>query len=340
MKDFNMNDMVKLALDNYRGRTEKYSSEDAQESIRKGLIELNNGKTTLDYRAIRDGKCPGLFSFIETVLGATTIEGLQGDEYFNQFVDYRNVAEGEQNLFRVDDNDLFVVSKAANGTQGIRRQRLGGAKEIAIPTAMRYVRIYEELNRVLSGRVDFNTMITKVSDSFRQQILNDIYTLWTGVTAEQLGGAAFFPVAGAYDEDKLLDVIAHVEAAAGGKTATVVGTKKALRNLKSSVLADTAKEDLYKYGVYGTFFGTPLVATPQRHKVGTNDFVMDDNMLTITAGDQKPIKFVYEGDPIALAGDPMSNADLTNEYLFGEKYGIGLVVAGNNAGTGRYEISE
>lgn len=113
MKDFNMNDMVKLALDNYRGRTEKYSSEDAQESIRKGLIELNNGKTTLDYRAIRDGKCPGLFSFIETVLGATTIEGLQGDEYFNQFVDYRNVAEGDQNLFRVDDNDLFVVSKAA-----------------------------------------------------------------------------------------------------------------------------------------------------------------------------------------------------------------------------------
>lgn len=116
MKDFNMNDMVKLALDNYRGRTEKYSSEDAQESIRKGLIELNNGKTTLDYRAIRDGKCPGLFSFIETVLGATTIEGLQGDEYFNQFVDYRNVAEGDQNLFRVDDSDLFVVSKAATHT--------------------------------------------------------------------------------------------------------------------------------------------------------------------------------------------------------------------------------
>ena len=37
------------------------------------------------------------------------------------------------------------------------------------------------------------------------------------------------------DRDALLDLIAHVEAAAGGKTATIVGTKKAVRNLAPSV---------------------------------------------------------------------------------------------------------
>ena len=61
-----------------------------------------------------------------------------------------------------------------------------------------------------------------------------------------------------------------------------------------------------------------------------NSFVFEDDVLTIIAGDDKPIKFVYEGDPIVLMGDPMTNADLTQEYLYGEKYGLGIVLAGGN----------
>ena len=30
---------------------------------------------------------------------------------------------------------------------------------------------------------------------------------------------------------------------------------------------------------------------------------------------------------------------LTQEYLYGEKYGMGIVLAGGNAGIGRYEIA-
>ncbi len=334
-----MNDIVKLAVDGYRGCVEKYSVAQSQETLRQALIEANNGKTYLDYRAIRDGKCSGLFTLVEMLLSATTVEGLQNDDYFNSLVEFRNVAEGDSPIFYVEDNNLFVVADVANGTQGIRRQRLSGTSEANIQTTMKMVRIYEELNRVLSGRVDFNKMITTVSTSIQQKLLNDIYTLWVGATATQLGGTAYFPTAGAYDEDALLDVIAHVEAAAGGKTATIVGTKKALRNLKESIQSDSAKDEIHNMGYVGKFFGTPVVATPQRHKVGSTDFVLDDNMLTIIAGDDKPIKVVYEGDPIVLMGNPMDNADLTQEYLYGVKYGAGIVLAGNNAGIGRYEIA-
>ena len=79
------------------------------------------------------------------------------------------------------------------------------------------------------------------------------------------------------------------------------------------------------------------MVTPQRHKVGSTDFVMDDDVITIIAGDDKPIKVVYEGDPIVLMGNPLDNADFTQEYLYAEKYGMGIVLAGNNAGIGRYE---
>ena len=336
-----MNHIVKLAVDSYKGKVaEQYSDRNPQEVLREALIEANNGSTKLNYKDIRDGKCNGLFTIIEEILKQTVVDGLKEDDFFMSLVDFRNLAEGDQNLFVVEDNNLFVIDDAADGTQGIRRQRLGGATTASIPTSMKPVRIYDELNRVLAGRVDFNEMIDKVAESYRQKILNDIYALWSNATAEEMGGTIFFPAAGTYDEDDLLDLIAHVEAAAGGKQATIVGTKKALRNLVPSIQSDSSKEDLYNMGYYGKFYGSPVFAIPQRHRLGTTDFVMDDDVITIIAGDasSKPIKFVYEGDPIVLMGNPMTNADFTQEYFYGEKYGVGIVTA-RNSGIGRYEIS-
>nr|DAP58602.1 MAG TPA: capsid protein [Caudoviricetes sp.] len=334
-----MKDIVKVAVDAYHGNVEQYSVGQSMELLHKALVEANGGSTVLNYRNIRDGKCNGLFTLIEEILSRTIVEGLQGDEYFNALVDFRNVAEGDKNIFVVEDSNLFVVAEAADGTQGIRRQRLGGTSEVSIPTSLKVVKIYDEMNRVLSGRVDFNTFINKVAESFRQQLLNDIYTLWSGATATDFGGVTYFPTAGAYDEDELLDLIAHVEAAANGRTATIIGTKKAVRNLAPSIQGSDSESDIYNLGYYGKFYGTPVMVTPQRHKIGSTEFTLDDNILTIIAGDDKPIKCVYEGNPIVLMGDPMTTGDLTQEYLYGEKYGMGIVLAGGNAGIGRYEIA-
>lgn len=334
-----MNDIVKLAVDAYRGNVEKYSVNESMETLRQAMIEANGGSTKLDYKRIRDGKCGELFTLVEEILSRTIVEGFQGDEYFNALVDFRNVALGDKNIFEVEDYNLFVIAEAADGTQGIRRQRLGGVSETSIPTTFKTVKIYDELNRVLSGQVDFNKFIQRVAESFRQKLLNDIYTLWSTATADDFGGATYFPTAGAYDEDALIELISHVEAAAGGKPATIIGTKKALRNLAPSIQGTDSKSDLYNMGYYGKFYGTPVVATPQRHKINSTDFVFDDNVLTIIAGDDKPIKCVYEGQSVILLGDPTKNKDFTQDYLYGEKYGMGIVLAGGNAGIGRYEVA-
>lgn len=333
-----MKDIVKLAIDAYHKNVEKYSVDESQELLRQAMVELNGGSTKLNYKNIRDGKCQGLFSLIEEILSSVVLEGLHGDEFFMSMVEERNIALGDQNIFIVEDSDLFVVAEAADGTQGIRRQRLGGAREVAIPTSLKVVKIYEELDRVLSGRVDFNHLIDKVSESFKQKILNDVAVAWNGVTSDDLGGVTYFPTAGAYDSEELLDLVAHVEAASGGKKATIIGTKKALRNLVPDFQGQASLNDLYTTGFYGYFYGTPCVYVPQRHKAGSTEFLIDDNMLTIVAGDDKPIKFVYEGDPLVIMGDPLTNGDLTHEYLYGERYGLGLVLAGNH-GIGRYELA-
>lgn len=338
-----MNEIVKIGIDAYHGNVENYSTPKAQETLRKALIEANNGSTKLDMKAIRDGECKGLFSIVEQILAATVIDALTANDFFNALVDYRNVADGDQALFRVADANLFTVSEIADGTQAIRRQRLVGETDVPITPTVHAVRIYEELNRVLSGRVDFNHMIDVVARSFSQKTLNDIYTLFLNASAADIGGSAYFPAAGnAFNLDTLLTVVEHVEAAAGGATATIVGTKAALRALIPSIIGTDQKNVVDANGYVGTFYGSPVIAIPQRHVPGTTNLVFNDKMLTVIAGagdSAKPIKFVYEGDPLVINRAPENNMDLTYEFFYAEKYGLGLVTAGGNAGIGKYQFT-
>lgn len=329
-------ELVKLAVDVHRGSVEKYSREQSNEALRQALIEANGGSTKLDPRRIRDGKCGELFSIIEQLIEATIIDELSADDFFNGMVEYKNIVLGDKAVFEIEDAELFIVAKAASGTQAIRRQRLSGYNEVPVDTSVHVVRIYEELDRVLAGRVDFNHMIDLVARSFKQCILEDVYTLWGTVATVN---NSTYVVSGSYDEDDLLELVEHVEAAAGGKTATIVGTKAALRKAKESIQSDGAKEELHKMGYYGTFYGTPVVALPQRHKAGTTTFVFPDNVLTIIAGADRPIKFVYEGDPYMIRRDASENMDLTEEYFYSEKYGIAVAVANGIGGFGRYTIT-
>lgn len=332
-----MNQIVRVAVDAFHGKVTKYSHDDSMELLRTALVEANGGSTRIDYKAVRDGKCGEVFALVEEILQRTVYEGLRDNDFFLQLVDERNIAAGDQNVFEIVDSNLFTVADAADGTQGIRRQRLDGSTTVTINTSFKVVRIYEELNRVLSGLVDFNHFINKVAESMKAKLLNDIYTLWTGVTAEDIGGAAYFPAAGAYDERTLLETIEHVEAAANGKSAVILGTKTALRNLVPAVQSNGSRDDLYNMGYYGKFYGTNVVVLPQRHKVNSTEFQYDNDTLTILAGDNKPIKLVREGESIIIPGNPLDNRDMTQEYMYGEKYGLGLVMA-SNTGIGRYKF--
>lgn len=331
--------IIRLAVDTFHGKPQDYSVGKSLDVLKQSLIDLNGGSTKVDYKTVRSGKSTALFELIEEVLARTVVEGFQGDEYFNSLVDFRNIALGDKNLFEVEDADLFVVSEAADGTQGIRRQRLGGVSQVSIPTSLKVVKIYEELNRVLSGQVDFNKFIQKVADSFKKKLLDDTYTIWSKATAADFGGTTYFPAAGTYDADTLLELISHVEAAAGGKPASILVTKKTARLLAPDIQGVTSQNDLYNLGYYGKFYGTNVIVTPQRHKINSTEFVFDDNIINVIAGDEKPIKCVYEGQSTIIMGDPMANKDMTQEYLYAEKYGFGIVLAGGNSGIGRYEIS-
>lgn len=317
--------IIKLAVDSYKGRAAgNYSNADNMETLRQALIEANGGSTKLDYRAIRDGKCNGLFAIVEEIITKTVIEGLPESCPLFQFVDFRNLAEGDTNVFEIKDGGLFMVADIAHGTQGLRRQRLTGGEEITVKTQLKGIKIYEELRRILAGRVDFNELIDKVAESFDKKISDDIYS---ALVAAFDGVVAPYMANGTFTEEKLTEIIDHIEAVTG-KKAYILGSKQAVRKITNIKGADSnsAKEDLYAMGYYGHFYTTPILVMQNGHKAGTTDFILG-NDLYIVAGDDKFVKFATEGETLIIPGDALANSDLSQEYYMAMQYGISVICA-------------
>lgn len=332
----NTNNIVRLAVDSYHGHVAgNYSKEDGMEVLRQALVDANGGSTKLDYRAIRDGKCNGLFSIVEEIINKTVIEGLPESSPLMNYVDMRNVKEGDSNVFELRDGGVFIVSDIAQGTQGLRRQRLTGGAEVVVKTQLKGIKIYEEMRRVLAGRIDFNELIDKVSEAFERKMREDMYeavvTAFNGLVAPYTNGAA-----GSFSEATLVDIIDHVEAATGQK-AVILGSKQAIRKITGLKGEDSnsAKEQLYSVGFYDKFYGTPVLMLENGHKTGTTDFILG-NDLYIVAGDDKFIKFVTEGETLMIDTASTSNADLSQEFLMTESWGCRAILASE---MGIYKLS-
>lgn len=325
--------LVKLARDLYKNKftSAQFSTNDANEALRQKFIELNGGSTKIDFKALRRNQVE-MYEIMEEILENTVIEGLPEDNFFKSFVEFKNLALGDQNSFYVPDNTMLVVSEIADGTQSLRRQRIDVGTNTSIATSWKGIKIYEHLTRLLSGRVDFNEMLQALDKALRMKINDDVYTAFTGAFS---GLPSSFTASGSFNESSLLAIIEHVEAATG-KNAIITGTRAALRRVTTATVSDAAKEDVYKMGYYGSFNGTPMVRIKQVHNVGTYNFKLSENDIYIITGDEKPVKFVTEGEVRIINGDPMANADLTQESMTATKYGTGVVITDLY---GKYEIS-
>lgn len=330
----NKDAIIKLGIDIIQDRVNtEFASKDKYEQmevLRKALIEANGGSNKLDYKSMR--RNVELFEIVEEILVLNDIQGFEDNDFFEQFVDYRNIALGDENYFYIDDNSLFTVNTTAEGVGATIRQRINTGKHETVPTVLHTIEIYEELNRLLAGRIDLIQFVEKIRKSFQEKKMNDIYnTFHLGIS----GLPAAFKKSGSYTEDDLIDLIAHVEASTGGE-AIIVGTKKALSKVTTAVISESAKERFNQAGFYGIFNGTPMLAIKQAHKVGTYDFAISNKDLWIVTSNDKPVKFVTEGDAIFEQGQATDNTDRTVDILAGERYGLGVVL---NQLYGQYQIS-
>ena len=317
--------LVKLMVD-YRNNptTGNFSKDDNKEVIRQALIEANGGSSKLDLKSLRNNRNE-LFTIIELLVDATVPEGLKGDEFFMNMVEERNLALEDKPTFVVKGNSTVVTADIARGTQGLRRQRIGERTTVTLTPTPKGIKVYEELSRILAGNADINELVDAVIDSVKKARLNEIYAAWSGVTSANTG-SDFYPVAGAYDEDNLIDLIGHTEAANDGAKCMLVCTLKGARKLATGIVSESAREDYYKNGYALNWNGVAVQVVPQRHTVGTSTFIFDDDKIyVIPVGMDKPIKQVISGDSLLVMGNPTDNADLTQEFTLITEWVTGIV---------------
>ena len=321
--------IVKLANDIYKGQVNtEFASKNKDEQmnvLRESLIEVNGGSKTISYKQIR--RNVELFEIIEEILQTVDVQGFEGNPFFERFVDYKNLSLGDENSFYVPNNSLFTVDTTAEGISSTLRQRINKGKSESVATSLKTIEAYEEVNRLLAGRIDLIEFVEEIRKSFENNRMTAIYTTFVGGVSKL---PATFKATGSFSEDALIDFIAHVEASTGG-SAIIVGTQKALGKITNAVVSEDAKTRHNDLGYYGSFNGTDMIRIKQSHTQGTYDFAITDDVIWVMSGDNKPVKFVTEGEAIFETGDVMKNADRTIDIFAGERWGVGVIISQNYA---------
>lgn len=312
-----LTDLQRLALDVYRGSVQKYSKEEAENAIRNVILDACGG--AWNFYNFQKNKWD-VYAVISEVLSIGVGEVLV--DQFDRFVEVRDVDLGDAIEFEVEDKSLFRVASIASGNTDIRRQKLYKGK-LPIYTEKLAIKIYEELDRFLAGRINWESMVDRVMLSYGNEVAirihNAIFDAYDSLNPP-------FSQSGTFDETKLLELIAHVEASTGQK-ASVFGTKKALSQIEVDNSSDAMKDKLNLLGHYGMFRGTELIELPQAYKPGTYEFAVVDDFLLVVPNTEKIVKVVLEGDVYVYDTEAGERNDEQIEFYFGRKVGVGVLKA-------------
>lgn len=312
-----MTDLQRLGLDVYNGVPIQFNEASGEDALRNAINEAVGGE--FDYKNFRENKAR-VFAVIEEALDVAV--GTVITDQFDNLAEVRNIGLGDQFAFKIESPELFRVARIASGTNDLRRQKLAG-RSFKVDTDWFGVKIYEELEMFVAGRVDWAKMVDKVAQSFAQDMGTRIYE----AIASSYGVLnATYGVTGTYDEDALFEMVQHVEAKSG-KVATVWGTKKALRKVsKEAFQSEDMKKSMNTVGRVGVVAGTSLMLLPQAHKLGTDEFQIDDNMLIVIPEGEKIVKVVLEGESVIFeTADAGTRNDQQMEYQLQKKFGVGVL---------------
>lgn len=329
--------------------------QDLRKDIREIALEVYNDKGVKRLFEIGDKKAYG-----EDVLKSALLNAVGGEwtprnfkrnrmEVYEVLEDVlilptkRELESVLKNVVEVVDLDLgdtiewtvpsvqkFKVAKIASGHKDIRRQRIEGDRKVDIKTEWFGIKIYEEGEKFITGRIDFVALVENVKKSFEDHVSKTITkTIMESYSSLTSGDKLY--AEGAVTKQKLRNLITRAESKSGMKCA-VYGTATALSQIADIQIAnasDSMKDEYGKVGYFGNFEKTPLIEMPQ-YVNDEDDFELNDDELYILPIGLKTIKVVFEGEPMVddtSNGSIFARNDLQIEMLFFRKIGIGILIS-------------
>lgn len=324
----------KLIYDSAKNRVpmeySEYSVEDREQAIREKLfevLEISEYEKKSFRKAMRKHKVE-VFEIIEEIIDNVLANGdYQKDAFYNQFVEVRNLALGDENLFYIEGEKKLEVAEFSGSHWDLKRERFDVGESFKVGMKDYGVKVYEYAERIAAGRVDYAKIVAEVAKAVDRK-MNELAQATFVKAVEKV--PAKFKASGSFDEEAIIEVAQHVEAANGQKP-ILVGTRLALRKLQgiTTVVSDNMIDDKNRDGLLPVWQGYACMEIAQGHKMGTLDFTMPNNKVYIIAGDERPVKIVLEGDTeVKEVADEFTNADGSVEEVVRFKAGAAVVYGG------------
>ena len=313
-----MTELQQLAHDLYNGKVEKFSNKEAQTIIENAIIEACGGNW--DYYSFQDNKNK-VFKVLGEVLGATVYDRVI--KAFDSFVDVRDTELGDTIEYTIESPSLYIVATISHGVNDLRRQRITGRKMTLSPVLLS-LKIYEEIDMLIAGRVDFNAMIDRVGKSMERAIAVKIGETFQNAYTSLNSNLV---VNGSYDDQKLVELVNKVEGMTG-KKCKIYGTASAIAKINTELLSTTDKEDARDYGYVRMFKGTEVVKLEQAYNQETNKWSVNNDRLYIIPEGEKVVKLAFEGTPyVQEITDGNSRLDMQVEYMLSRKIQLGVLTS-------------
>lgn len=286
-------------------------------------------------KAIRRNKNE-IFEVIEDTVEDLLTSGWQENEFFNDFVEVKNLGLDDQNEFESEDKTVLTVGKISGNHWDLDRQRLGVGETFRIPTSWVGLAVYEEFEKVMTGRADWSKLVNKIYEAMDDYVNSLVYKAVISAGSQVLPGSEQFYKTAKLDaaaKSTFITMIEDVQAANRGAEVVIMGTKTALSKLSdvadTAWLSDEDKKDRRNLGRLGVWEGTRVVEIPQVFaKNDTTTKMVDPNVLLIMpVADNKFVKLVYEGDAqIKEVTDSTEKNDMTYEFKYMTKLGVGTII--------------
>lgn len=272
-----------------------------------------------------------LFEVVEDVIDFKVTTGFHESEFFNEFVEERNLASGDSQEFWTESDVILSISKVSGDHHDFILQTLGEGESYTVATSVYGAAVGADIDLYLMGRRDWATLTDKISEAFVIQIQNEMY-------AEVMNAGAKLPVNSQFNKTMAIEkanketfdtLIEDVSTANDNAEVYIMGTRTALKKLTAFADIDWISEDQKKevasMGRLGSYEGTTLIEIPQRFAANdvTKKLVDTKKLLIMAKTEDKFVKFVDVGDTEILEiTEKGTRMDDTMKYEVQREMGI------------------
>lgn len=310
----------------------RISKREAESAVRKfvyAIMGLSENSTKRERNRAMKKHGVELFEVMEEEIDIKVETGFKESEFFNDFVEKRNIARGDSQEFWTNDKVVLSVTKIAGDHHDFTLQRLGSGESYTVTTSVYGIAVGADIDLYLAGRLDWAKFTDQCASAFVRKIQEDIY-------AEMMNAGKKLPAQfkgnGALSnsvKDKLDEILENVSIANDGAPVVILGTRTGLQQFNKLIevdwISNDQKDSVARIGRLGYYGPYVLMELPQRFALNdTTKKLLDPKTLYFMPQvEDKFIKFVDVGETeITEITDKAQRMDDTMKYEVQRSMGV------------------